>query len=56
VRTFNLDDAEIEFIQDLRKLGDLERRVFTNAIHRSAEDREPQFAKSSKIVPLVLPK
>lgn len=56
MRVFNLEDKEIEVIKDLRKLSEHERRVFSNAIHRSAEDRDPPAFTGDKIVPLVLPK
>lgn len=54
--TFNLDTKEIEIIRDLRKLSEHERRVFSNAIRRSAEEREPPAITGDKIIPLVLPK
>ncbi len=55
MRTFNLEDAEIEVIKDLRKLSAHEQRVFTSAIHRSAEEREAPEPRNGKIVPLVIP-
>ena len=57
MKTFNLEEKEIEIVQDLRKLSEHERRVFANAIRRSATERDPAtFPPSDKIVPLVLRK
>lgn len=57
MKTFNLEEKEIEIVQDLRKLSEHERRVFANAIRRSATERDPAtLPPSDKIVPLVLRK
>jgi hypothetical protein len=56
MRTYHVHDHEIDVINDLRKLSEHERRVFTSAIHRSAEERDPTPAQDDKVVRLVLPK
>jgi hypothetical protein len=55
MRTYNVEDDEIEVINDLRKIPDQLRRVIMGAIHSTAERQDPPPA-DPKVVPLRIPR